>query len=93
MIREARHLGVYIERGREWLRSVGERVKSLGPALSGLGVPGLVQGAARTMRAELDKGGSGGMTLAIGKGSPDGERGLPGFDHGRDDRGRGGHER
>jgi hypothetical protein len=88
LVRESRQLGVYIERGRNWLRSVGERVKALGPALSELGVPGLVQGVARTMRAELDKGGRGEMTPAIGRGSPDRERGLPGFDRGRDDRNR-----
>ena len=91
LVRESRHLGIYIERGREWLRSVGERVKSLGPALSGLGLSGLVQGAARTMRAELDRGGGAGMTPSIGKGAHDREIGRP--DRGRDDRGRGGRGR
>ena len=64
LVREARQLGVYVERGREWLRSVGERVKALG---SGLGMSDLVQGAAWAMRAELDtKGGGEGLVPAIG---------------------------
>lgn len=68
LVREARQLGVYVERGREWLRSVGERVKALG---SGLGMSDLVQGAARAMRAELDtKGGGTGMVPAIGIETP-----------------------
>jgi len=74
-------------------RQAGERVKALGPALSGLGVPGLVQGAARTMRAELDNCGGAGLVPTIGKGSHDRQRELPAFDRGRDDHDRGGHGR
>ncbi len=89
LVREARQLGVYIERGREWLRSVGERVKALG---SGLGMSDLVQGAAQTMRAELDKAGGAAIKPAI-EATRDRGPELPAFDRGRGDRDRGGRGR
>lgn len=89
LVRESRKLGLYIERGREWLRSVGERVKALG---SGLGMSDLVQGAAQTMRAELDKAGGAGIKPKIEAGRDRGQE-LPPFDRGRDYRGRGGPSR
>ncbi len=63
-IQEARGLGVYIERGREWLREVGGRLRQ-GPGLAARSMAGLVQGAARTMRAELARGSGAGMVPAI----------------------------
>jgi hypothetical protein len=65
MVRESRRAREYIERGREWLRSVGERMRS-GSELAARSMTGLVQGAARVARAELDRGGGAGMVPAIG---------------------------
>lgn len=63
-IHETRGLGIYIERGREWLREVGGRVRERAD-LAARSMAGLVQGAARTMRAELDRGGGMGMVPAL----------------------------
>lgn len=51
-IREARGLELYIERGREWLQEMGQRVRDHAE-LAVQGMASLVQGAARTMRAGL----------------------------------------
>lgn len=61
-IHETRGLGIYIERGREWLREVGDRLRQ---GLTSRSMAGLVQGAARTMRAELDRGGGAGLVPAL----------------------------
>src|SRR3546814_15393342 len=49
-IHEARGLGVYIERGREWLHEMGDRLRERAE-LADQGMASFVQGAARTMRA------------------------------------------
>ncbi|WP_375404629.1 MobQ family relaxase [uncultured Sphingomonas sp.] len=59
-IREARGLGVYIARGREWLQEMGQRVRERAE-LAAHGMAGLVQGAARTMRAGLQTSSGGGF--------------------------------
>src|SRR3546814_9933153 len=51
-IHEARGLGVYIERGREWLHAMGDRLRERAE-LAAQGMASFVQGAARTMRAGL----------------------------------------
>jgi ATP-dependent exoDNAse (exonuclease V) alpha subunit len=51
-IREARGLGAYIERGREWLQDVGQRVRERAE-LAAQGMSSFVQGAARAMRSGL----------------------------------------
>jgi hypothetical protein len=51
-IKEARGLGVYIERGREWLHEMGDRVRERAE-LATQSMASFVQGAARTMRAGL----------------------------------------
>lgn len=51
-IHEARGLELYLERGREWLQEVGQRVRNQAE-LAVQGMASLVQGAARTMRAGL----------------------------------------
>src|SRR3546814_12255664 len=51
-IEEKRGLGVYLERGREWLQEMGQRVRDQAE-LAAHGMASLVQGAARTMRAGL----------------------------------------
>jgi len=51
-IQEARGLGVYIERGREWLQEMGGRVRERAE-LAAHSMASFVQGAARTMRAGL----------------------------------------
>src|SRR3546814_5054518 len=50
-IHEARGLGVYIERGREWLHEMGDRLRERAE-LAAQGMASFVQGAARTMRSE-----------------------------------------
>ena len=54
-IREARGLGAYIERGREWLQDVGQRVRERAE-LAAQGMSSFVQGAARAMRSGLHAG-------------------------------------
>ena len=51
-IEEKRGLGAYLERGREWLQEMGQRVRDQAE-LAAHGMASLVQGAARTMRAGL----------------------------------------
>jgi ATP-dependent exoDNAse (exonuclease V) alpha subunit len=51
-IQEKRGLGLYIERGREWLHEVGDRVRERAE-LAAQSMASLVQGAARTMREGL----------------------------------------
>jgi ATP-dependent exoDNAse (exonuclease V) alpha subunit len=51
-IREVRGLGLYIERGREWLQEMGQRVRDRAE-LAAQGMSGFVQGAARAMRSGL----------------------------------------
>lgn len=51
-IREARGLGLYIERGREWLQEMGQRVRDRAE-LAAQGMSSFVQGAARAMRSGL----------------------------------------
>lgn len=58
MVRESRKAREYIEYGRERLRALGERAVQ--------GITGLVQGAARIARTELDRGEGMGMVSAIG---------------------------
>src|SRR3546814_1983940 len=50
-IEEKRGLGAYLERGREWLQEMGQRVRDQGE-LAAHGMSSLVQGAARTMRPQ-----------------------------------------
>lgn len=76
MVRESRRALDYIERGRDWLRSVGERMRS-GSELAARSMTGLVQGAARVARTELDRGGGAGMVPAIGVDAPGRERTPP----------------
>lgn len=66
-IQEARGLGVYIERGREWLHEMGDRLRERAE-LAAHSMASLVQGAARTMRA--------GLQTSTG----DGFEALPAFD-------------
>jgi ATP-dependent exoDNAse (exonuclease V) alpha subunit len=54
-IQEARGLGVYIERGWEWLHEMGDRVRERAE-LAAQSMASFVQGAARTMRAGLQTG-------------------------------------
>ena len=65
MVRESRRARAYIERGREWLRSVGERVRS-GSEQAMQGLAGLMQGASKVARGELERSGGGGIEPAIG---------------------------
>ena len=67
-IREARGLGAYIERGREWLHEMGDRVRERAE-LAAQSMASFVQGAARTMRA--------GLQTSTG----DGFDALPALDH------------
>ena len=76
MVRESRRAREYIERGRDWLRSVGERMRS-GSELAAQSLAGLVQGAARVARTELDRGGGAGMVPAPGGEPPSRERSPP----------------
>lgn len=76
MVRESRRAREYIERGREWLRSVGERMRS-GSELAAQSFAGLVQGAARVARTELDRGGGAGLVPATGGDTPGRERTPP----------------
>jgi len=76
MVRESRRAREYIERGREWLRSVGERMRS-GSELAAQSLAGLVQGAARVARTELDRGGGAGLVPATGGDTPGRERTPP----------------
>lgn len=64
MVRESRRAREYIERGRDWLRSVGGRMRS-GSEMAARSMTGLVQGAARMARTELDRGGDAGIVPAI----------------------------
>jgi len=52
VIEEKRGLGAYLERGREWLQEMGQRVRDQAE-LAAHGMASLVQGAARTMRSGL----------------------------------------
>lgn len=76
MVRESRRAREYIKRGREWLRSVGERMRS-GSELAAQSFAGLVQGAARVARIELDRGGGAGLVPATGGDTPGRERTPP----------------
>jgi len=76
MVRESRRAREYIERGRERLRSVGERMRS-GSELAAQSFASLVQGAARVARTELDRGGGAGMMPATGGKPPSRERSPP----------------
>ena len=67
-IQEARRLGVYIERGREWLHEMGDRVRERAE-LAAQSMASFVQGAARTMRS--------GLQTSTG----DGFDALPALDH------------
>src|SRR3546814_10842094 len=67
-IHEARGLGVYIERGREWLHEMGDRLRERAE-LAAQGMASFVQGAARTMRA--------GLQTSTG----DGFEAVPALDH------------
>lgn len=51
-IMEKRGLGLYIERGREWLQEMGQRVRDRAE-LAAQGMSSFVQGAARAMRSGL----------------------------------------
>src|SRR3546814_9701308 len=51
-IEEKRGLGAYLERGREWLQEMGQRVRDQAE-LAAHGLGSLVQGEARTLRAGL----------------------------------------
>lgn len=51
-IMEKRGLGLYIERGREWLQEMGQRVRERAE-LAAQGMSSFVQGAARAMRSGL----------------------------------------
>ncbi|OMJ30550.1 hypothetical protein BSZ14_18220 [Sphingomonas sp. Sph1(2015)] len=51
-ILEKRGLGLYIERGREWLQEMGQRVRDRAE-LAAQGMSSFVQGAARAMRSGL----------------------------------------
>jgi hypothetical protein len=68
VIQEARGLGVYIERGREWLHEMGDRLRERAE-LAAQGMASFVQGAARTMRA--------GLQTSTG----DGFEAMPALDH------------
>jgi ATP-dependent exoDNAse (exonuclease V) alpha subunit len=67
-IQEARGLGVYIQRGREWLHEIGDRLRERAE-LAAHSMGSLVQGAARTMRAGLQTNTSAGFES------------VPGLDH------------
>lgn len=54
-ILEKRGLGLYIERGREWLQEMGQRVRDRAE-LAAQGMSSFVQGAARAMRSGLQTG-------------------------------------
>src|SRR3546814_15477683 len=66
-IEEKRGLGAYLERGRECLQEMGQRVRD--PAeLAAYGMARLVRGAARTMRAGLQTGTGDGLDASRGLG-------------------------
>ena len=54
-IREARGLGVYIERGREWLHEVGDRLRERAEVAAHT-MADLAREAAQMMRAKLQRG-------------------------------------
>ena len=82
LIQESRTLKLYVERGREWLRSVSERMK-------GLGLAGLFRGAGQVVREEQASGNAGeGTALA-----PDTGLAAPGGRKPDDDRDQGGPSR
>src|SRR3546814_6826359 len=51
-IEEKRGVGAYLERGREWLQEMGQRVREQAEQAAH-GMASLVQGEARTMRAGM----------------------------------------
>src|SRR3546814_14397933 len=59
-IEEKRGLGAYLERGREWLQEMGQRVRDQAE-LAANGMASLGQGAARAVRAGLQTGTGGGV--------------------------------
>src|SRR3546814_18493577 len=61
-IEEQRGLGAYLERGRQWLQELGQRVRDQA-ALAAHGMDSRLHGAARTMRAGVPtRTGEGGGT-------------------------------
>ena len=76
-IQEKRGLGLFIERGREWLHEAGDRLRHGAERVS-QGMTDLVQGAARAMRAGQERGAGFDMLPALDQ-SPRREQ-TPGLD-------------
>lgn len=86
-IEEKRGLGAYLERGREWLQEMGQRVRDQAE-LAAHGMASLVQGAARTMRAGLHAGSGDGFEAVPALDQSPRQQQTPALDHGQDERDR-----
>jgi ATP-dependent exoDNAse (exonuclease V) alpha subunit len=84
-IEEKRGLGAYLERGREWLQEMGQRVRDQAE-LAAHGMASLVQGAARTMRAGLQTSAGDGFDALPALDQSPRQQQTPALDHGQDDR-------
>ena len=80
-IQEKRGLGHFIERGREWLHDMGDRLRERAEWAS-QGMSDLVQGAARAMRAGQDRSAGFDMLPALDQ-SPRQQQ-TPGLDRGQE---------
>ena len=86
-IQEKRGLGHYIERGREWLHDMGDRVRERAE-LAGQSMASLVQGAARTMRARLDRSASHEFDMLPALDQSPGQQQTPALDYSQGERDR-----
>src|SRR3546814_8184513 len=84
-IEEKRGLGAYLERGREWLQEMGQRVRDQAE-LAAHGMASLVQGAARTMRAGLQTSTGDGFDALPAPDHSTRQQQTPALDHGQDER-------
>src|SRR3546814_9012866 len=83
-IEEKRGLGAYLERGREWLQEMGQRVRDQAE-LAAHGMASLVQGAARTMRAGLQTSTGDGFDALPALDHSPRQQQTPALDHGQDE--------
>lgn len=86
-ILEKRGLGLYIERGREWLQEMGQRMRDRAE-LAAQGMSSFVQGAARAMRSGLQTSAGDGFEAVPALDQAHRREQTPALDHGQDERDR-----